>query len=449
MHRKPNAAESPRSRRTFLQSTGALAAGWYVTGQGSAQSAEPATGKIETLALNGGPKAVTHPHHDSWRWPQYGPEEEKAVLDLIRHPSYSPLDALEKEWKTAFGYPFVKAQCNGTSALTSMFFALNLAPGSEIMVPSYTFFATIVPMRLFGLVPVFVDIDPRTLNFDLEDAKRRLTPKTKAVLPVHWIGLPCEMDQICDWANQKGLIVLEDACHAHGASFKGKYTGNWGAMGAFSFQASKPLPGIEGGMAVYQTREYFERGTTFGHYDVPHAFPDGSEYRKFQGSGLGLKLRMHPLAAALIRSQLRGLVKRNEEGAAQVRSLNDRITQLPGLFEQGRPRPEVKRLHYAWNMLFLDEKKAGMSRRACVKALQAEGVSASAHSYTLQHKLPLYRDAAYWHHLPTIPELPASDQANATAIGLPYFTSPVPELVEQYVKAFEKVWAHRDELAKA
>jgi len=436
------------TRRTFLQSSGALAAGLCLQAGSTASAGEIAGPAKETLAVHGGPKAVTHPRPGAWHWPRWGPAEEKAVLDLVRNPSYQPLDALEREWKSLFQFPYVKAQCNGTSALASMFFALNLPPGSEIMVPSYTFFATIVPMRLFGLVPVFVDVNPRTLNFDVEDAKRRLTKNTRAVLPVHWIGLPCEMDHIGELAKEKGLIVLEDACHAHGASLQGKYMGNWGAMGAFSFQLSKPIPGIEGGMAVYQNREHFERGTAFGHYDVPDRFPAESRYRQYQGSGLGLKLRMHPMAAALVRSQLPTLLKRNEEGAAQVRSLNDRLLHLPGLYDQAA-RPDMKRLHYAWNMLFIDEKKAGMSRQACVKALQAEGVAASAHSYRLQHKLPLYRDKDYWHHLPAIPELPGSDEANATAIALPYFTAPVPELIDQYVKAFEKVWAHRRELAKA
>ena len=108
----------------------------------------------------------------------------------------------------------------------------------------------------------------------------------------------------------------------------------------------------------------------------------------------------------------------------------------------------MKRIYYAHNMLFLDEAQAGMSREACVKALQAEGVQAKANSYTLQHKLALYAEAQWWHHGPVIPELPGSEQANRTAIALPMFTSEVPELVDQYAKAFEKVWAHRKELGK-
>ena len=441
--RHTNSKQKPASsRRAFLTSAGALTAGLTLTRPARVRAAR------EVLALKGGAKAVTCPdgkHNDASSWPRYGSTEERAVLDLIRSPSYSPIAAFEQDWKKYYEMPYVKAHCNGTSALMSMFFALDLPPGSEIMVPSYTFFATIVPMRLFGLVPVFVDINPRTLNFDLDDAKKRLTKNTKAVLPVHWIGLPCEMDRIGEWAREKGLIVLEDAAHAHGARLKGKLMGTWGRMSIFSYQASKPLPAVEGGMGMYQNREDYERATTFGHYSVPRTFAKGSRYAKFQGTGLAGKFRMHPFSAALARCQLRGLEKRNAAGAAQVRRLNDRILELPGLYDQAA-RPDMQRLHYAWNMLFIDEQEAGMSRSKCVKALQAEGVHASAHSYLLQHTCALYREARYWHHLPTIPELPGSEKANRTGISLPYFTADAPELVEQYAKAFEKVWAFRKKL---
>jgi len=426
------------TRRGFVKSAGVVAAGMVLGGASK-----------ETLAMSGGPKAVTYPsdkHAQASRWPQYGPQDEAAVLEVIRRPSYQPIAEFEKDWKEYLGVPYVTAHCNGTSALASMYFALNLPAGSEILVPSYTFFATIMPMRLFGLVPVFVDINPRTLNFDLEDAKRRLTKNTKALIPVHWIGRPCEMDDIRAFAQEKGLIVLEDAAHAHGASMQGKKMGAWGRMAIFSFQASKPLPVIEGGMGVYQNREDYERGTTFGNYDLPNRFPKDSSYRPYEGTGLGLKFRMHPVSAALGRVQLQELDRRNALFAAQVRRLNDRICALPGLYEQGA-RKDMQRVYYNSNMLFLDEAQAGMSRAACVQALRAEGVHASAHSYRLQHECAVYAESQWWHHRPQIPELPGSEQANRTAIGLPLFTAEVPELVEQYAVAFEKVWAHRKELA--
>jgi dTDP-4-amino-4,6-dideoxygalactose transaminase len=430
------------SRRDFLIASGAMTAGVSLGLSNHAYGAS-----VEKLAVQGGPKAVTVTAADSTKWPQYGETEEQAVLELLRAPNYDPNQKLEAEWAEFLDVPHCTAHCNGTSALCSMFFALNLPPGSEIMVPSYTFFATIVPMRLFGLVPNFVDINPRTLNFDLEDAKKRLTPNTKAVLPVHWIGLPADMDHISEWANEKGLIVLEDSAHAHGASLKGKRMGAWSRMSIFSYQASKPMPAIEGGMGVYQNEEDFGRASAFGNYDMKvNGLTEDNPYCKYKGSGLGLKFRMHPIAAELARCQLRGLDERNAKGAAQVRSLNDRLLQLPGLYEQSSNRDDVDRLYYAWNMLFVDEQEAGVSRDKLADALAAEGVSVTGRHYTLQHELPLYAEEEWWHHKPVIPELPGSTQANATCLGLPYFTNEVPELCEQYAKAFEKVWAHRAEL---
>ena len=154
------------------------------------------------------------------------------------------------------------------------------------------------------------------------------------------------------------------------------------------------------------------------------------------------------MAAALVRAQLPGLSDQNAAGVAQVRRLNDRLLPLAGLSEQ-RTRPDAQRLYYSANMLFLDEAKAGVSRAEVVKALQAEGVKATAYSYRLQHKCALYHEAQWWHHKPLIPELPGCEEANRTAISLPYFTTEVPELVEQYALAFEKVWAHRKELKSA
>jgi perosamine synthetase len=437
--RKHSAADdSASSRRDFLKSTCAVAVGLQATGAAS-ETANPAAD--EALALLGGPKAVALGGAEAWRWPRYGKAEEDAVLAVVRRPSYDPIAALEKDWKDHFSAPHVRAYCNGTSALAAMFFALDLPAGSEIMVPSYTFFATIVPMRNFGLVPLFVDINPRTLNFDLDDAKKRLTKNTRAMLPVHWLGNPCDMDAISDWANQKGLEVLEDAAHAHGAKLQGKLMGHWSRMSIFSFQTTKPLPAIEGGIGVYQDQDDCDRATAYGHYDQC-----SGKYAKYKGSGLGMKLRMHPMAAALARTQLQGLAERNAAGVAQVRRLNERLTQLPGLYEQ-KTRPDCERIYYSSNTLFIDESKAGMSREICVKALKAEGVRANVSNYPLQHKLPLYSEEQWWHHKPIIPELPGSEQANATAISLPYFTSEQPELVDQYIHAFEKVWTHRKQLA--
>jgi dTDP-4-amino-4,6-dideoxygalactose transaminase len=330
-----------------------------------------------------------------------------------------------------------------------MYFALDLPPGTEIMVPSYTFFATCLTMRFFGYVPIFIDIDPKTACFDLDDARRKLTKNTRVMVPMHSWGLPCEMDKIMQFAKEKGLIVLEDSAHAHGASMQGKKMGTWGLMGIYSFQASKVMPSVEGGMGMYQQREYYERAAAFGHYEDPPKFPKDSPVRAYDGTGFGQKYRMHPFAAAVARTQLRGLDERNAVVEKNIRSLNDRLIQLPGLSEP-RKRPDQVRAYYNGNMLILDSAKPGFSRDAVIKALKAEGVRASFWDYPEQHKLKIYSEAKWWHHAPRIPaSLPGTAQVNRTHIFMPLVHGEAPELLDQWVKAFEKVWAHKAELAKA
>ncbi len=440
MQEKSDTAKERTSRREFLASNGVLAAGMYLAGPTTA-------GAVETLAIRGGKKAITAPAGDSTAWPRFGEEETDAVNAVVRSFNYSENAALEKDWQEHFKPPFCKSHMNGTSALTSALFALDLPVGSEILVPSLDPWFGILPMRLFGLVPIFVDNNPRTLNFDVEDAERRLTKNTRAIEVVHLFGMPCDMEAICDFAKRKGLLILEDCCHAHNASINGKYVGNWGQIGAFSFQGSKILPAMEGGIANYENREYYERAATFGHYECPPQFPSDSKYKKY-ATGLGLKLRIHPLGAALARCQLRGLEQQTEMERRQNHELNSRLCQLPGL-SQPPLAPGVKRVYWRWNNLFIDSAKAGMSRDVAIKALKAEGVKVGRLNYKTSHRDTVYNEPGWWHHPPVIPDrLPGQEEALQSGISLPRFTKPVPELVDQYVRAFEKVWAHRAELAK-
>lgn len=434
-----------QTRRTFLKQTAAAGAGLSVAGRAIGQ------GTTEKLALEGGPKSVNLSAKELaalTRWPRYGDSEKKRIAAMIDGNSYYGEAALlEKEWQAYTKVPFCKSHMNGTSALTSMYSALNLPAGSEIMVPSYTFFATCLAMRFFSYVPIFIDIDPKTACFDLEDAKRKLTPNTKAVVAMHSWGMPCEMDKIADWAKEKGLILLEDSAHAHGAEMQGKKMGTWGEMAIFSFQASKVLPAVEGGMGMYRTREYFERAAAFGHYEDPIKFAADSPVRAYEGTGFGQKYRMHPFAAALAREQLKKLDAMHALVNKNIRVVNDRLIQLEGIKEPF-VRPDQKRVYYNGNMLLMDFGKLGFTRDALVKALTAEGVKATFWDYPEQHKLKIYAEAKWWHHPPRIPEaMPGDAWINANHIFLPIFYAEVPELNAQYAKAFEKVWANRKKLA--
>ncbi|MCB9784741.1 MAG: DegT/DnrJ/EryC1/StrS family aminotransferase [Candidatus Omnitrophica bacterium] len=440
--------EVQTTRRDFIRTTGAVGAGLYLGGVANAADSKPV--KLESLALNGGPQAITHKVESATKWPLYGEEEIQAVVELLKAPNYEPVAEFEEAWKAYHGCPYAKAHCNGTSALTSMWFALNLPAGSEVLVADYSTWFPVVPMRFFDLVPVFVDVDPRTMNISVEDCKKRLSSKTRAIMPVHWWGLPCEMDEIENFAKEHDLVVVEDASHAHGARVKDKLIGNWGRIAGFSLQGTKPLPAIEGGIGMYKREDDFERATTYGNYDLPKTFPEGSPYRKYQGTALGSKLRIHPASAILARIQLGKLDEHNSAARGQLGRLNDRLTQLPGLTCQ-YTRPDIERVYYFSNMMFIDETKAGMSRTAAVEALQAEGADVKEYTWTLLHTYPAFSEQEWWRHMPVLPDpetLSGCHEANRTAITLPYFTSDQPELVEQYVQAFEKVWAHRDMVGK-
>jgi dTDP-4-amino-4,6-dideoxygalactose transaminase len=431
------------TRRNFVQ------AGAAVAGLGA--SALKGNTR-ETLALRGGPKAVATPRERQaaiTRWPRYGDAEKQSVLALLDKTKWYPeIPAFEKELKDYLNVPFVKAYSSGTCAIMSMFFALDLPRGSEILAPSYTAWATTAPMHLFGYVPAFVDLNPRSMTFDVEDARKQLTARTRAVFPMHSFGNPCDMDQICDFAKEKGLLVLEDAAQAQGASLRGRQVGTWGDMGVFSHQSSKALPAIEGGSGTYQTREHYERATVFSGYELAAMLPDSSPYKKYNGTGFGPKFRMHPLGAAIGRQQLRGLDQRNAFEDAQVRRLTSRLAELPGL-SVPYCRPDANRVYWGSHMVFIDERKAGCPTGILVKALRAEGVQASPGFYEDQNRYPLYAESKWWHHPPLIrKDLFGTQQVNTQSVRLPVFREEAQELIEEYVKAFEKVWAHRSGLAK-
>jgi len=363
MNAKQTPPESGKTtRRNFLETSSVALVGLSLPSRGRAATSSG------SLAVAGGAPTITVPHDEIEaivKWPRYGEEERSVITRLLdNNKFYDEIPVLEKEMKDYFHVPYVKAHMNGTSALQSLFFALDLPPGSEILAPSYTAWATTAPMHMFGYVQAFVDINPRTMTFDVEYAKKCVNSRTKAVLPMHSFGLPCDMDVISDFARQHGLIVLEDAAQAFGAAVKEKPVGTWSTISIFSFQASKILPSIEGGMGLYQTREHYERATMFGNYELPHTFPPDSPYRVYQGTGMGLKLRIHPLAAAIARQQLPKVAAQNLLVDKQMSRLNQRLAELPGI-SYPYVRPDAKRVYWASNTIFIDEQKAGAPSADC------------------------------------------------------------------------------------
>ena len=246
---------------------------------------------MNKLALLGGSPAVTI--HKDFRWPIISEAEIQAVADLLRSGAISDAgygDAtrrLEEDWAAYLGAEFALARVDGTAALHSALFAAGVSAGDEVIVQSYNWIATVGTILAANAVPVFADIDPLTLTLDPADVRRRITPRTRAIMVVHLWGHPAAMDELNALAREHNLVVIEDASHAHGGIYRGRKVGTLGDIGVFSLQASKALPAGEGGLLVTHRREYFERALLLaqspGRLNLHLQL---EEHRRFKNTGL-------------------------------------------------------------------------------------------------------------------------------------------------------------------
>jgi dTDP-4-amino-4,6-dideoxygalactose transaminase len=230
----------------------------------------------------------------------------------------------EREFATATDSSFALAVTNGTAALHSAYFAVGVGPGTEVLVPAYTWHATATPVLQCGAVPVFCDIDPLTLTIDVDDLTRRITPRTRAVCAVHMWGSPAEMDRIVEVARRHGLAVIEDCSHAHGARYDGRPVGSWGDVGCFSLHSSKPVAAGEAGVAVTDDPVLFDRMLLLGH---PGRLATSQAAETFDPGvvDLGVKYRPHAFAVHLGRSSLKRLDQENERRGRIWATIRDEL----------------------------------------------------------------------------------------------------------------------------
>lgn len=226
---------------------------------------------------------------------RYGSDDDPKFL----HKVYS----LEQEFAKKTGADHCVAVSSGTGALMACLTAVGIKPGDEVLVPGYTFVASFSAVIAIGAVPVMVEID-ESLTMDAADARSKITPRTRAIMPVHMLGNPGDMDAITALAKDNGLFLIEDCCQALGASYKGKMLGTFGEMGAFSLNNFKVINSGDGGLLVTNDRSLYERA--FGFHDQGHMpLRKGSEIGK--RSLIGINMRMNELTGAFALAQLRKL----------------------------------------------------------------------------------------------------------------------------------------------
>jgi len=354
------------------------------------------------LAIHGGPKAVTVSAQD--RWPQIPVDKVKAVIaELLDQGTITiangsgVIGQLESAFKGMVGTQYALAMTNGTATLQSAYFAVGVGPGKEVLVPSYTWHASVTPILQCAATPVFCDIDPDTLTIDPDDIERKITERTHAICVVHTWGNVADMERIMAIAKAHNLFVVEDASHAHGAMHKGRPVGSIGHVGCFSMQGVKAVSGGESGVATTDDPALFDRMILLGHFGRG---PQGQGAHTFDDVGdmsLGAKYRPHPFAIALANLQLERLPELNRLRTRNYAILNDAVRDVPGI-ETVEPREGCVRGGYL-------EFKFKVARdivdrvpiEAIEEALKAEDApfkkdrySNLNFTYGLLHKAPLF-----------------------------------------------------------
>lgn len=407
---------------------------------------------MKQLALLGGEKAVTIPYKEVGCYPLCSPKGIADAVALMEKgeisQSQSVLD-FEKRFADYMGANYAVATNNGTSALDTALFAVGLQPGDEVIVPSFTFWATMAPILSQQMIPVFCDVDKDTHCVDPVDIEKKITPKTRAIMLVHVWGGACDMDAIMKIAKKYGLKVIEDCSHAHGTLYHGKHVGTIGDVGCYSLQGSKMLPAGEGGILITNSRECFERSLAFGHYDRLAALPEDSKYRSYMLTGLGHKYRPHPVAIALANSSLDTLDERNEMRNRNALKLEEMISDLDWVIPVKKYEGVERQFAYHY-MRFDETKLGGIRTLTMVKALGNEGVSCGYCGYGRLHKSPYVLEGGAWGNCGKrdIPvSLPVTEfLAEHAFLGAPRFERSCDDLIEQYAQAYHKVGEHLEEL---
>ncbi len=420
----------------------------------------------ERLALFGGPKAVQTEPGDMFDWPIVTPEVEEAVLAVLRAGKMSGVDVtreFEQEFAAWHGVKYALGHNTGTAALHGAMFGLGLGVGDEIICPSITYWASCLQAYSLGATVVFADIDPETLNIDPNDIERWITPRTKAVVVVHYTGYPADMDAILAIARRHGLKVLEDPSHAHGALYKGRMVGTMGDVAGFSLMSGKSLACGEGGMLLTNDREIYERAVAFGHY-ARHSELTLPEL--VDGAGLpwgGYKYRMNQLTSAMGRVQLKKYPAEMAEIQKAMNYFWDLLEGLPGIRSHRPPQDSgsTKGGWYAPHGLYRPEELAGLSITRFCQAAQAEGVPLSPGCNKALHLHPLFNTLdVYKQGRPTrianLPEgtdirqppgtLPVAEGIQERVFNIPWFKHYRPDEIAQYAEGIRKVIANFEEL---
>lgn len=327
---------------------------------------------MDKLAINGGEKTVQR----TFPWPVFDDSDVDAVTAIVRSGEWANPDCkgavekFEQEFASFCGSRFGLSCVNGSVALRLALIASGVRPGDEVIIPPYTFIATASIVIEANCVPVFVDIHPDTYNLDPDKIEAAITPRTKAIIPVHFAGQSSDMDRIMKIAERHGLVVIEDAAHAHGGEYKNRKLGSIGHAGCFSFQSSKNLTAGEGGIVVTDDEKLFDQMNALRNVGRVK----GGQW--YEHHYLGCNYRITQFQAALLSRQLKRLDQQTRQRDANGRLLNSLLEPIEGITPLTRGHGETLHTYHLFIFRYDASKFGGLHKSEFARILSAEGVPA-------------------------------------------------------------------------
>ncbi|TGM80951.1 DegT/DnrJ/EryC1/StrS family aminotransferase [Leptospira bouyouniensis] len=298
--------------------------------------------------------------------------EKKYLLDAVESGWISSAGKYVSEFETQFakycGVEHGIGVCNGTVAIHLALVALGIGKGDEVIIPNFTMIATAFAVCYTGAIPVFVDADPNSWNISIEKIEAKITSKTKAIIPVHIMGLVCDMDPILALAKKYNLSVIEDAAEAHGAEYKGKKSGSFGHLATFSFFANKNLTTGEGGMVVTNDSKFASKSRYYKNLCFPL---EGA--REYNHADIGFNYRISNLHAAIGLAQLEKAEQYTEMRINNFKNYQKLLSEIKGISTQVWDETVYKHVHWM-NAIKVDPIVYGRSRDELMDILKKEGI---------------------------------------------------------------------------
>lgn len=337
--------------------------------------------------------------------PHLSGNEKKYVLDCMETTWISSngkyVNEFEKQFSEFVGSEHAISCCNGTVALHVPLIALGLKPGDEVIIPSFTYIATANAVKYCGATPIFADCLPDTWNIDPEDIKRKITPKTKGIIPVHLYGNPCDMDAIMDIAKEHNLFVLEDAAECHGAEYKGKKAGTIGEVGTFSFFGNKIITTGEGGMIVTNNKELDAKMRQLkGQGQDPN--------KRYWFTEIGYNYRMTNVEAAIGLGQLEKIDEHIADRQKVASWYMEELEDMNDYLQFQKVTEGSTSVWWMFSVLLKDPIK--VSRDKVMEMMREKGIETRPLFYPM-HIMPVYYDPKA--------ECPISEKVAASGMNLP------------------------------